>query len=73
MVRLVYRWAYDVPRRLIIQLLDALTEVCLRDTDTSPLEEWAHFTFLRQHRLGLDQQIGSSFGEEVINNLVVLV
>jgi len=59
--------------RLIVQLLDALTEVRLRDANTSPLEERTQFTFLRQHRLGLNQDVRSLFGKEVIDDLVVLV
>src|SRR3984885_15657681 len=71
--RLVDRWADDVPWRLIVQLLNALAEVGLRDANTSPLEERTQFTFLRQHRLGLDQRVDSLFGEDVIENLIVLV
>ena len=52
--RLVNRRADDMAWRLIVQLLNTLTEVSLCDPDTSSLEERTQFTFLRQHGLGLD-------------------
>src|SRR5271168_5641568 len=43
--RFLDRGADDVAWRLIIQLLDALTEVGLCDPDPSPLEERTQFAF----------------------------
>src|ERR1700733_2472605 len=73
MVRLVNCWTGDVRWRLIVELLDTLTEVRFGDANTSPLKEGTQFTFLGQHRLGLDQQVDFLFGKNVIDNLVVLV
>jgi hypothetical protein len=71
--RLMDRWTDNVTGRLIVELLDALTQIRLGDTDPAPLEERTQFTFLGQHGFGLDQQVRFLFGKEVIDNLVMLV
>jgi hypothetical protein len=40
---------------LIVELLDALTEIGFGDLDPAPLEERPQLAFLGQHRLGLHQ------------------
>ena len=69
----MYRWTDDMSWRLIVQLLDALPEVCLCDTDSSPLEERTQFPLLCQHGFGLDQRVHCLSGKDVIDNLVMLV
>jgi hypothetical protein len=67
------RWPDDVRWRLIVELLDTLTEVGFCDVNSAPLQERTQFTFLRQHGFGLDQPVDSLFGKDVTDNLVMLV
>src|SRR5215204_390031 len=40
--------------------------------DAASLEEGAHVAFLGEHRLAFDEGLGAAFGEDVVDDLVVL-
>lgn len=70
--QLVHRRHHDVAGRLVVELLDAFTEVGLDDLDASLLEEGPHLAFVGEHRLALDQRLGAACGHDVVHDLVVL-
>ena len=63
----------DVARRLVGQLLDALTQVRLGHLDPAPLEVGRHAALLLEHRFALDQGLDFVGLEDVEDRGVVFV
>jgi hypothetical protein len=70
--QLVHGWHYDVTRRLVVELLDALAQIGLHDLDPAAFEKGPHLAFVGQHRLGLDQRLRATRAHDVEHDLVVL-
>jgi hypothetical protein len=60
-------------RRFVVELLDAFAQIGLGDLDPASLQERARVAFLGQHRLRLHEVLGAVRGEDVVDDLVVLV
>src|SRR5580658_2354416 len=68
----VYRWAYDVAWRLVVELLDPLAEIGFSHLDAGGAHIFIKAAFVGEHRLGLDQSPRASGTKDVVDDPIVL-